>query len=343
MAPTGLLILASLLIMAASVAGGLLPVLVRLTHRRLQFGLSFVSGVMLGVALFHMLPHALMARLEAGGDAHEAHGILDPLMLALVLGFLAMFVLERFAHVHQHEPPEPACDDPHHGQEGACCHGHGHDHAHGHHHGGATAADQPVTRVGATTWLGATLGMGLHSLLDGVALAASVAAVAGAAGGGSVTTLAGLGTFLAILLHKPFDAMTITTLLRASGASRARTVAVNVAFALLVPVGVVLFHTGVAAAGGAETIVPWALAFSAGSFLCIAAVDLLPEVQFHRHDRLGLSAALVLGLAIAWGVARIEAASHGHLHSDSPAAGADAAAHDHAEHAHDHAGHEPHP
>ena len=75
----------------SSVAGGLLPVLVDLTHRRLQFGLSFVSGVMLGVALFHMLPHALMARLEAGGDPHEAHGFLDPLMLALVLGFLALF------------------------------------------------------------------------------------------------------------------------------------------------------------------------------------------------------------------------------------------------------------
>lgn len=329
MAPTGLLILASLLIVAASVAGGLLPVMVRLTHRRLQFGLSFVSGVMLGVALFHMLPHALMARLEAGGDVHEAHGILDPLMLALVLGFLAMFVLARFAHVHQHEPPEPACDDPH--------HGHSHGHACHHEH-----AEPPA--VGRSAWIGAALGMGLHSLLDGVALAASVAAVTGAAGGGAITTLAGLGTFVAILLHKPFDAMTVATLMRAGGASRGRVVAVNLAFALLVPLGVLLFQSGVAAMGDAAGVVPWVLAFSAGSFLCIAAVDLLPEVQFHRHDRLGLSAALVLGLAIAWGVGRIEASSHGHLHSDAPSGGGEPAhAHDHDHSAHDHSSHEPHP
>jgi zinc and cadmium transporter len=73
-------------------------------------------------------------------------------------------------------------------------------------------------------------------------------------------------------------------------------------------------------------VAAWALAFSAGMFLCIASSDLLPELQFHRHDRIGLSAALVVGLAFAFALARLEAASH--VHIDEPA-------HDH--HDHDHA------
>ena len=291
-------------IVAASLAGGVVPVLVRLSHRRLQFGLSFVSGVMLGVALFHMVPHALMARMDAVGEGVEDHGLFDPLMLALALGFVAMFFLERFAQFHQHEAPEPACDDPMHGHEG---HRHAHDdHAHGH------------VAIGRLTWTGAAVGMGLHSLLEGVALAASVATFAGHPGDGA-PALAGLGTFLVILLHKPFDSMTVATLLRAGGAGRGRVLLVNFLFAMLVPVGAMLFAAGVTALGGAEVAVPYALAFSAGTFLCIAAADLLPEVQFHRHDRVGLSLALLLGLGIAAGIGRLEASAHAHLHSGAAA------------------------
>jgi len=54
------LALYSLVIIAASVAGGLVPILVRLTHRRLQLATSAIAGFMLGVALLHLLPHALM-------------------------------------------------------------------------------------------------------------------------------------------------------------------------------------------------------------------------------------------------------------------------------------------
>jgi zinc and cadmium transporter len=302
-------------VIIASALGGLVPLVVRLDHRRMQFGLSFVSGVMLGVALFHMVPHALMARMESGAGASEdAHGLFDPLMVSLALGFLAMFFLQRFAHFHQHEAPEPACDDPMHGHDG-----HHHEHPHGH-------------AVGRLTWAGAALGMGLHALLEGVALAASVQA---AQEGAAAPALAGLGTFLVILLHKPFDALTVATLLRAGGGSRAAMLGVNAAFALLVPIGAVLFiQLGPGMLGGADVAVPYALAFSAGTFLCIAAADLLPEVQFHRHDRIGLSVALILGLGLALAVGKLEASSHSH-------AGHDHAAESHGDHAgHDHAGHD---
>ena len=53
-----------------------------------------------------------------------------------------------------------------------------------------------------------------------------------------------------------------------------------------------------------------ALAFSAGTFLCISLSDLLPELQFHSHDRLKLSVALLLGLGVAHFAARMEALAH---------------------------------
>jgi zinc and cadmium transporter len=65
-----------------------------------------------------------------------------------------------------------------------------------------------------------------------------------------------------------------------------------------------------------------ALAMAAGAFLCIAAADLLPEVQFHSHDRVLLTASLALGLTIAWGITVLERSSHAHaMHGGAPAAG----------------------
>ena len=57
-----------------------------------------------------------------------------------------------------------------------------------------------------------------------------------------------------------------------------------------------------------------ALAFAAGVFLCIALSDILPEVAFHSHDRFALSAALLVGVALAYGVGLLES-EHMHSHS----------------------------
>jgi len=46
------------LILLASLLGGWLPLMVRLTHTRLQVATSFVAGLMLGVGLLHLVPHA---------------------------------------------------------------------------------------------------------------------------------------------------------------------------------------------------------------------------------------------------------------------------------------------
>jgi len=306
------------LVLAASIAGGLLPTLVRLDHARMQIALSLVAGVMFGVGVIHMLPHAIVlwqespAVLSAGGP--DLHGGLDPIMLAVLLGFLVMFLLERFLAFHQHEPAteEGAANrgGHRHGRKG------GHSHA-GHHHPAPTRS---------TSWLGALVGLAVHTILSGVALAASVQA---ALDHDPAAILAGFGVFLGVVLHKPFDAMTISMLMRSAGISRGKILLANAGFAMMVPVGIGVFELGIA---GTSTQTSWtalALAFSAGTFLCIALSDLLPELHFHDHDRLKLTGALILGIAIAWGTGWLEKATHQHDHGG-------AHGHDHS-HDHDHA------
>src|SRR5256885_9048024 len=58
--PTVLLAYYCALILVASIIGGMIPVWFQLTHRWMQFAVSFVAGVMLGIGVLHMLPHALL-------------------------------------------------------------------------------------------------------------------------------------------------------------------------------------------------------------------------------------------------------------------------------------------
>ena len=130
-----------------------------------------------------------------------------------------------------------------------------------------------------------------------------------------------LGTFLAILLHKPLDALSITSLMAAGGWSVRRRQLVNAGFAMMCPIGAFLAFFGLNLMP--DNLVGWALGFAAGCFLCISLGDLLPELHFHAHDRVKLSVLLLLGVLLAYGVGRLENARlhvpgvphhHGHEH-----------------------------
>jgi zinc and cadmium transporter len=293
----GLLVFYCLFVLLASLAGGWLPLLFHLTHTRLQMAISLVAGLMLGIALLHFLP-------DAEAQLHS----LDRTMAWVLGGFLAMFFLQRFFHFHHHDLPEGDPED--------CCHGHASD-DHGHEHGAAhhahahTLAEKSAQQL---SWIGTALGLTLHSLLDGLALAAAVVAQERGHAG-----LAGIGTALAVILHKPFDAMAVSTLMTSSGCSRLSRQMLNALFALATPLGVILFYLGANHFAASNAIfLGCALAFCAGTFLCIASSDLLPELQFHSHDRFKLSIALMAGLGIAVLIGQFE--PHDHSNEPIPAA-----------------------
>jgi zinc and cadmium transporter len=282
----------------ASVFGGMLPEWIRLTHTRMQLMISFVGGVMLGIAVFHMIPHALAAL---------GQGQIDQVMWGVMLGMLATFFLLRSFHFHQHGPADFGIWAEEQAQLERTEHI-PHHHEHGPHEPCVHAAQ------GATRWIAVLVGLGIHTLMDGVAMASGVVAEAEHI---SHVPLPGLGIFLAVLLHKPLDAVSITSLMHPVTTPTKRML-VNVSFALMCPLGAFLFFWGAMGSGGAmgQTVAGWGLAFSAGVFLCISLSDLLPEMEFHSHSRIPLTAALLLGIAAAWAIGLLEGA---HVHGHPPA------------------------
>jgi zinc and cadmium transporter len=277
--PAILLLIYCLAIALLSLLGGLLPEKVRMTHTRIQLVMSFVSGLMLGVGFYHLLPHSIV---ELGGPTAA-----DTAVWWLMIGLIVMLLLLRMFHFHQHDFSHKEDAEHDHG-EGL----HGHDH-HSH-----------LDSIHPMSWMGIALGLSLHTLIDGLALGAAVQAEAS---GSDTATLFGVGVFLAILLHKPLDAMSIATLMETGGWSRPARITTNLLFACMCPLGALLFFFGLDyLVTSYHYLLGVALAFSAGAFICIALSDLLPEVHFHSHDRGKLSLVFLLGLALAYGLGSLE-------------------------------------
>ncbi len=283
-----LLFVYCVVIVFASMAGGWLPTLVRMTHLRTQLLMSFVAGLMLGIATMHLLPHATVEL----GSASKAGA-------ATLGGIISMFLLIRLFHVHQHDAPpikaNATADVAHsHGHAAQCDHQHSHLAPHNH------------ANV-SWGWLAMMFGLGLHTLVDGVALAASVVADAQH---GSILPLAGIGTFLAVALHKPLDAFAITSVMQSGGWSSGQRTLANLTFSIACPIGAALFYFGVMRISGGSAVLGWGLAISAGFFICISLADLLPEVAFHDHDRFKLTAALLIGVGLAVAVENLPGHDH---------------------------------
>jgi zinc and cadmium transporter len=288
-----------LLIPIASLLGGHLPFRGRVTHSRLQFYLSLSAGVMLGASFFHVMPDAMRRAGEMFG-------------WWMSLGVVGLFCIERFIAPHSHEMDGGG----HHEHDK-----HEHAHVHGgdehkHNHLSSEAHDHRAAAPAVAGWA-AVVGLTIHTFMNGVGLAGAVQA--GSEPGEKTTILGwalpGIAMFLAIVLHKPADALAISTVLTRKGVSRHLIGLVQLGFALIVPVGVVAFHftQGAIAKNMQTQLTGAALAFSAGTFLFIALSDLLPEVQFHRHDRFALFLALTCGVAAMGGIALLEGYDeHGH-------------------------------
>ncbi|WP_295447866.1 ZIP family metal transporter [uncultured Thiodictyon sp.] len=259
-------------IAAVSLLGGYIPLASRINHRSMQFYLSFSAGAMLGAAFFHMLP-------ESAELAGRQFG------LWAACGVIGLYIIERFISPHSHD----ANGYPH------------HDHADTHHADHEPTHDEKRSAAPHIAGWSAVAGLSIHTFLGGVALGSAVLGSAAAPG-------VGLAVFLATVFHKPADAFTISTLLIKGGTTRRRALLVQAFFACLIPLGVIFFYLGKSLlATPLESVFTGSvIAFSAGTFLCIALSDLLPEVQFHSHDRVGLFLAVVGGAAMMYGTSLFE-------------------------------------
>src|ERR1019366_6582745 len=135
------LVIYCVLVLLASMAGGWVLLALRLTHARLQTGVSFVSGLMLGMAMLHFIPHAF----------HENHSMDQTMRLALG-GFLVMFFLQRFFPHHHHDVSEGAPEHRHAGGE----HSHRREESAEPGPAGDTLAEQSASQL---SWAATTIGL----------------------------------------------------------------------------------------------------------------------------------------------------------------------------------------
>lgn len=305
MSPYLLLLVYCAVLTALALLGGWLPARWNWNHVRIQLVMSFIAGFMLAVALIQLLPHAF--------------GILNDgrtLGVTVLAGLLVMFFLIRIFDYHHHH----FADTQH---DGLSC-AHDHDHTHevqplvalaglnakpvsDSRASDSRASDSRATVNGVAgqgsgvsggnsyAWLGLLMGLGLHSIIEAVALAAALRAgmISDAA------LLKSLGIFLAIALHKPLDAMSIASVMTVGQWTPSERTWVNGVYAVSGPLAAVLAFFGFYWIPADTTLaLGFALAFSAGTFLCISLGDLLPELHFHSHDRGKLSVCLLAGVGL---------------------------------------------
>lgn len=222
-----------LLIICISLIGGAIPLIVKWRQSTIRLFVSFGGGVLLAAAFLHMIP------LSAEYLGHE-------LGLPLLIGFLSLYIFEKFIMIHTCEAHD--------------CHYH-------------------------TLGWSAFIGLGVHSLTDGLVL-----------GTGLAVPQLSLVIFLAILLHKFPASFSLTSILLHEKFSKKKIILLLGLFTLAVPAGGLGTYFLVASMN--KTMIGWLIAFSAGTFLHVAADDLLPEVHSVKSERVPTLVTFVLGLCV---------------------------------------------
>jgi zinc and cadmium transporter len=223
-------------------------------HEVLARRLPLLVSLAAGVLVGGAVLHLLPEAADALGPGLWLPGL-------FLLGFLGFFVLERYLWFHHHGPPtgplEPrAPHRPGHGLAENC------------------ADPHPVVIMNL-------VGDGAHNLIDGMAIGAAYL----------IDPAAGLATTLAIALHEIPQEIGDFAVLVQGGLSVRRALLLNLLSALMAVVGtVVALGVGGRVDGFSAALLP----ITAGSFLYIAAADLIPEIHRHRDRSLAVAQGLFL-------------------------------------------------
>lgn len=268
-----------LAIVAATLAGGVLSVAAAalITYGALRAWVpklvAFAAGVLLGVALLDLLPHAA----EDGLDSHTLFG-------TVLAGLVAFFVLEKvvlWRHAHPHidadarsaatssiGPPDDAAT--------------------------VLVATPPIVEAsGRATKHPAGLmiivGDGIHNFVDGVLIAAAFLA----------DPWLGLTTAIAVIAHEIPQEIGDFLVLIESGYARREALLWNALASMTAVVGGVLGYSTLTAV---QAAIPYALAISAASFLYIAIADLVPMLHRSAAARPAMAqvALMLFGIGIVF-------------------------------------------
>jgi zinc transporter ZupT len=128
-------------------------------------------------------------------------------------------------------------------------------------------------------------GLWIHTFFDGVSIAAAFL----------VSFRVGLLVFIAILLHKMPEGFTVASIMLASGRSARKALIATAAIGAATLAGVIavaLLQAHV------ESATAYALPFSAGVTLYVAASDLIPEVNHNEERNPTVSIVVFVGVAL---------------------------------------------
>uniref|UniRef100_A0A183TYH9 Zinc transporter SLC39A7 n=1 Tax=Toxocara canis TaxID=6265 RepID=A0A183TYH9_TOXCA len=261
--------------------------------------LSFGSGGLLGDAFLHLIPHAQ----PAGGDAHthshshasgHSHGPHDMSVGGYVLaGIIAFLTVEKLVRIFR-------------GEEG----GHGHSHSYSRSESreedrkkmvnkkDKAKKSDPQTSFKVAAYLNMAADF-THNFTDGLAIGASYLA-------GSTV---GLVTMITVLVHEVPHEIGDFAILVQSGFSKKRAMFVQLLTAVGALSGCVLSLLTADAQNLADAAAAsWVLPFTAGGFIYIATVSVIPELLEKSSPWQSIKeiVALLTGIALMYLIAVFE-------------------------------------
>lgn len=139
-------------------------------------------------------------------------------------------------------------------------------------------------------------GLTFHSAIDGIIIAAGFKA------GFQI----GIMTTIAVILHEMPEGIVTTSILLHDAMEKARVFWFSMLVALATPVGAIVSYFILGEVSG--NVLRILLALAAGSFIYIAAADLIPET--HREEKRFNTVVLIIGMAVLYFIGRI--LGHGH-------------------------------
>ncbi|KAI1293680.1 Zinc transporter ZIP9 [Halotydeus destructor] len=272
-----MLMLLSFSMLFGSYIAGTIPMIFTMSEEKVRMLTILGSGILVGTALSVIIPegvntiyasaHEFHHHLKAtpvNSKSHEEvpHSVIG---LTLVIGFVFMLFVDQFSSGHSSSGYLPTSTSD-------------------------SDSTAPVVHRTRNSKITATIGLIVHAAADGIAL--------GAAATTSKTDVE-MVVFLAIMLHKAPAAFGLVTFLMHEGLERNRIKKHLLTFSLAAPIGAFITFFGISESAqealSSYNVTGIAMLFSAGTFLYVATVHILPEITQHQQLKVTELLTLVTG------------------------------------------------